>query len=75
LTAEMALEAEAIYCMTKEQRDIVAQRFPFATSKTLRLDRQLDLPNPAGQEQVVYDRVASLIHAAVTKQFATTIFA
>jgi inorganic phosphate transporter, PiT family len=75
LTVEMALEAEAIYCMTTEQRDAVAHRFPFAASKTLRLDRQLDLPNPAGKDQAVYERVASLIHAAVTKQFAATIFA
>ncbi len=75
LTAEMALEAEAIYCMTSEQRDSVAYRFPFAASKTLRLDRQVDLPDPSGKAQTVYDQLASLIYAAVRKQFAATIFA
>ena len=73
LTEAMVLDADAIYCMTTQQRGAVIHRFPFAAAKTLRLDRYVDLPNPGGKEQPVYDRVALQIQAAVRRQFTTTL--
>jgi PiT family inorganic phosphate transporter len=75
LTYELALEADAIYCMTGEQQEDVVRKFPFAASKTLRLHPRLDIPNPAGQDERVYHQVAFLIHSSVGAQFAVTIFA
>jgi molybdate transport system ATP-binding protein len=49
LTRRLAQRAEAIFCMTEEQRRELAVRFPWAQPKSYRLDPDADLGDPHGK--------------------------
>ena len=54
LTARLAERAEAIFCMTEEQRQEVAARFPATRPKSFRLHPDADLGDPHGKPLDVF---------------------
>jgi molybdenum ABC transporter ATP-binding protein len=54
LTARLAERAEAIFCMTEEQRRELAARFPAARPKSYRLHPDADLGDPHGKPLDVF---------------------
>jgi L-threonylcarbamoyladenylate synthase len=54
LTARLAERAEAIFCMTEEQRRELAARFPAAQPKSYRLHPDADLGDPHGKPLDVF---------------------
>jgi len=63
LTASLIEQAEAIYCMTEEQRRAVTELLPAAAVKTHRLDPEQDLAesHEPGAMQIFAERVRELI--------------
>ena len=49
LTRRLAQRAEAIFCMTEEQRRELTAMFPWTDAKTYRLHPQADLADPHGE--------------------------
>jgi protein-tyrosine-phosphatase len=58
LTADVAGRAEAIYCMTSGQRQMLMARFPAAQGKIHCLQPDRDLEDPSGQGPAVYRNLA-----------------
>ena len=65
LTSELVERAEAIYCMTRGQREAVLALVPAAAAKTACLDPQGDVPDPIGQPLAAYLACARRLRSAV----------
>lgn len=70
LTLEMIQNADAVYCMTAAQCELVHAIAPDATEKVVRLDPAGDLPDPIGQPHAGYLRTAQQIRALVRRRLA-----
>jgi protein-tyrosine-phosphatase len=69
VTAELANQAEKIFCMTRAHRDAVLTLVPANTAKTLCLDPNGDIDDPMGSGLESYLRCASRIHGLVKTRF------
>lgn len=65
LTAELAHEAEKIYCMTQAHRVAVINLLPAAAGKTHCLDPEGDIADPIGHGLETYLKCAGRIHQLV----------
>jgi protein-tyrosine-phosphatase len=65
LTAALVERAEAVYCMTRGQREAVIAMVPAAAAKTACLDPQGDVPDPIGQPITAYLACARRLRSAV----------
>ncbi|HEX8068807.1 MAG TPA: hypothetical protein VF546_02570 [Pyrinomonadaceae bacterium] len=65
LTAELAGEAEKIYCMTQAHRRAVIELLPAAAEKTHCLDPDGDIPDPIGQGLATYLKCARHIRELI----------
>lgn len=74
LTPEMCAETKMIYCMTRAQRDRVVELAPAAAARTVCLDPEADVPDPAGQPLQAYRscaaRFRTLIRQGLQEQLA-----
>jgi protein-tyrosine-phosphatase len=72
LTPEMCIETKMVYCMTRTQRDLVMALAPAAAARTVCLDPEADVPDPAGQPLDAYRdcaaRFRTLIRARLQEQ-------
>ncbi|HEY9391259.1 MAG TPA: hypothetical protein VIR27_16015 [Mycobacteriales bacterium] len=64
-TAQMCLDTEAVYTMTRAQRDAVVAMAPDAADRTFCLDPHGDVPDPAGQPAESYQDCARRLRALV----------
>jgi len=69
LTAELAQEAEKIFCMTSAHRDAVIKMLPDVAGKTFCLDVQADIDDPIGKGMEAYLNCARRIHELVRLRF------
>ena len=69
LTAELAQQAEMIFCMTGAHRDAVLKMLPDVASKTFCLDMQADIDDPIGKGMEAYLNCARRIHDLVLLRF------
>ena len=69
LTAELAQQAEMIFCMTSAHRDAVIKMLPDVASKTFCLDVQADIDDPIGKGMEAYLNCARRIHDLVRLRF------
>jgi protein-tyrosine-phosphatase len=65
LTRQMCADSTAIYCMTRRQREIVAELTPSATDRVLCLDPNADVPEPGDDGVDSYRDSAGRIHSLV----------
>jgi protein-tyrosine-phosphatase len=70
LTAELVTRADAVYCMTRAQREAVLELLPGAAGKVFCLDPDGDVPDPIGQAIGVYRNCAARIRALVRQWLA-----
>lgn len=74
LTPEMCVKTSTVYCMTRSQRDLVAALAPAAAARTVCLDPEADLPDPAGQPLQAYRdcaaRFQTLVRQRLQEQWA-----
>lgn len=68
LTAELVAKAEAIFCMTGEQRRATVERFPEALKKTYCLNPDGDLDDPSGKGLEVFLSLAQWLQALVRRR-------
>jgi protein-tyrosine-phosphatase len=68
LTAEDAARAEAIYCMTSAQRDMLVTKFPGARSKIHCLRPGADLDDPSGHGPDVYESLARQLRSLISQR-------
>lgn len=61
-------QAQAIYCMTEEQRHEAIAMFPEAASKIHRLHPLEDIENPTGEGPGAFRNVANLLRAAIRQR-------
>jgi protein-tyrosine-phosphatase len=75
LTPEMCAETARVYCMTRTQRDQVVARAPAAAARTVCLDPEADVPDPAGQPLAAYRdcaaRFQTLIRERLQEQWSS----
>jgi protein-tyrosine-phosphatase len=69
LTAELADEAEMIFCMTRAHRKAVIELLPSVAWKTFCLDPECDLEDPIGMGMAVYLSCARRIRELVRLRF------
>jgi protein-tyrosine-phosphatase len=69
LTAELAQQAEMIFCMTGAHRDAVIKMLPDVAPKTFCLDVQTDIDDPIGKGMEAYLNCAGRIHDLVRLRF------
>jgi protein-tyrosine-phosphatase len=69
VTAELANQAERIFCMTKAHREAVVALIPSVTVKTQCLDPNGDIDDPIGKGLDSYLRCAGNIHGLVRMRF------
>ena len=69
VTAELADQAEKIFCMTQAHRNAVLAMVPAVTEKTHCLDPDGDIPDPIGSGLETYVECAERIHALVRSRF------
>jgi len=69
LTAELAHQAEKIFCMSDSHRAVLAERFPSAAKKASCLDPNGDIEDPIGSGLESYVKCAERIHALVKLRF------
>src|SRR6185369_1469414 len=69
LTAELAKDAEMIFCMTSAHRDAVIKVLPAVANKTFCLDVQADIDDPIGKGREAYLNCARRIHDLVRLRF------
>ena len=72
LTPAMIERAEAIYCMTRGQRQAVLALVPEAAAKTACLDPEGDIPDPIGQPLAAYLACAQRLQVLVRRRLAET---
>lgn len=69
LTPDLLERAEAVYCMTTNQREAVLRLVPEAAGKTFCLDPDGDIPDPIGSTVDVYKSCAERLRALVRRRF------
>jgi protein-tyrosine-phosphatase len=69
LTAELAGEAELIFCMTSAVRKVVLEMLPEVAGKTYCLDMQGDIADPIGKGMAAYIACAHQIQRLVRLRF------
>jgi protein-tyrosine-phosphatase len=72
LTRAMVERAEAVYCMTRGQRQAVLALVPEAAGKTSCLDPESDVPDPIGQPLAAYLACAQRLKVLVRRRLAET---
>jgi protein-tyrosine-phosphatase len=72
LTRDMVERAEAVYCMTRGQRQAVLALVPEAAGKTACLDPESDVPDPIGQPLAAYLACAQRLQVLVRRRLAET---
>ena len=70
LTAELAAQAERIFCMTKQHRTAVIAMIPSATQKTQCLDPDGDIEDPIGHGREVYAACALRLQSLIRLRLA-----
>jgi protein-tyrosine-phosphatase len=70
LTADLCADSEAVYCMTRAQRDKVVALVPDAADRTFCLDPDEDVPDPAGEPLDAYRECATRLRALVHDRVA-----
>ncbi len=70
VTEEMVCEAEAIFCMTRDQRETIIAKFPFAMPKTHCLDPQGDIEDPSGRRAEAFRDCAQRIQRVIPHRLA-----
>jgi protein-tyrosine-phosphatase len=70
LTAEMFANIQAVYCMTRAQRETVIKLAPSAAERTFVLDPADDVPDPAGQPPEAYRTCATKLRDLVRSRLA-----
>jgi protein-tyrosine phosphatase len=73
LTTHLIEQSDFVFAMTRGHRDAVVEISPGAAKKCLLLDDGVDVPDPIGQSQVVYDNCAERIDKAIIKRIDETI--
>lgn len=73
LTRALVERAEAIYCMTRGQRQAVLALVPEAAAKTACLDPEGDVPDPIGQPLAAYLACAQRLQVLVRRRLAETV--
>ena len=68
VTAEMIERAEAVFCMTRPQREMVIALVPAAAAKTVCIDPDGDVPDPIGHGQEAYRTCLARIRGAVLQR-------
>jgi protein-tyrosine-phosphatase len=68
LTAEMAREAEAIFCMTEAHRQAVIEMFPHEAKKVRCLDETADIEDPAGRGREAFVACARQIQSLIRRR-------
>jgi len=69
LTAELAQQAEMIFCMTGAHREAVIKMLPDVANKTFCLDVQADIDDPIGKGMEAYLNCARRIHDLIRLRF------
>ncbi len=72
LTPAMIERAEAIYCMTRGQRQAVLALVPAGAGKSAGLDPEGDVPDPIGQPLAAYLACAQRLQVLVRRRLAET---
>lgn len=70
LTAELADQAEVIFCMTNAHRQAIIELIPAVAWKTYCLDAERDIEDPIGRGMEVYLNCARSIQTLVRLRFA-----
>src|SRR6266536_2873860 len=65
VTRELVEAADAVYCMTRAQRDAVSAMAPQAAERTFCLDPRADVPDPFGQPLEKYRACAKRLQGLV----------
>jgi protein-tyrosine phosphatase len=68
LTIYLIAQSDLIFAMTRGHREAVLEMCPEAASKCSLLADGVDIPDPIGQSQVVYDNCAERIDKAIMKR-------
>jgi len=68
LTTHLIEQSDFVFAMTRGHRDTVVEISPGAAKKCSLLDDGVDVPDPIGQSQVVYDNCAERIDKAIIKR-------
>jgi protein-tyrosine-phosphatase len=68
LTPTMCVNSDAVYCMTRGQRESVIAIAPEAAERTVCLDPDVDVPNPAGQSLDAYRDCAGRLGTLIRGQ-------
>jgi protein-tyrosine phosphatase len=68
LTIHLIEQSDFIFAMTRGHRDAVVEISPEAAKKCSLLDDGVDVPDPIGQSQAVYDNCAERIDRAIRKR-------
>ena len=68
LTTHLIEQSDFIFAMTRGHRDAVVEMSPGAANKCSLLDDGIDIPDPIGQSQAVYDNCAERIDRAIRKK-------
>lgn len=69
LTPDLVERAEAVFCMTADQREAVLRLVPEAAGKVWCLDPDEDIPDPIGSSSEVYRRYAERLRGLVRRRF------
>ena len=70
LTKLLIEQADCVYAMSNAHRQQILALSPGAADKCFLLAENVDIPDPIGQPQEVYDRCADLIEKAVKKRIS-----
>jgi molybdate transport system ATP-binding protein len=65
LDAQMANDAEAIFCMTQEQQQLAMAMFPEASSKIYRLRANQDIDDPSGKGKWEFLNLAKVLQHSI----------
>lgn len=68
LDAQMVNRAEAVFCMTEEQRVAAMARFPDAASKIYRLDPEGDMDDPSGKGSTTFVMMARVLKRLISER-------
>jgi protein-tyrosine-phosphatase len=68
VTPALIDQAELVFCMTEDQRQTLAARYPEAAAKIQRIDPQGDIEDPSGRDAAVFDRVSERLQQVVRQR-------
>lgn len=69
LTPDLVERAEAVFCMTAEQREAVLRLVPEAAGKVWCLDPGGDIPDPLGSASEIYGEYAVRLRGLIRRRF------